>query len=105
MANFKDYLQSDHQVFFNPDEFGEISQINGRNLTVVEDEDRLAERTKKEFDGISIGELLYFVKAVEYGEKPEIGEAQRYGKRQMYVTDVKESSGIYEIILSQNMRG
>ena len=102
---FKDYLQQDLETFFNPDEFGEIHRINGRELTIVVDNERLMERTKKEFDGISIGELLYFVKASDYGERPTIGKAQKFDKRQMYVADVKDSDGIYEIILSQNLGG
>ena len=105
MPSFKDYLQQDLNIFFNPDEFGEVHKINGRDLTVIIDNERLMERTKKEFDGISIGELLYFVKASDYGERPTIGKAQKFDKRQMYVADVKDSDGIYEIILSQNLGG
>lgn len=103
MSTFKDYLQQDMGTFFNPDEFGKTHKINGRDLTVVLDNERLVERTNKEFDGISVGELLYFVRASEYGEIPSINEAQKFGTRLMYVTDVKESDGVYEIILSQNM--
>jgi len=102
---FKDYLQQDLNIFFNPDEFGEVHKINGRDLTVIVDNERLMERTKKEFDGISIGELLYFVKASDYGERPTIGEAQKFDKRQMYVVDVRDSDGVYEIILSRNYGG
>lgn len=106
MSKFQDIIKQDiDNIFFNPEEFGTSHKINGRILTVVIDEDRLTERIKKEFVGISIGELLYFVKAVDYGTKPTIGEAQKFGKRQMYVADVKESHGIYEIVLSQNMTG
>jgi len=103
--SLKDQIQADLDIFFNTDEFGEVHKINGRELTIIVDNERLMERTKKEFDGVSIGELLYFVKASEYGEKPVIGEAQRFDKRQMYVVDVKESDGVYEIILTQNLGG
>ena len=105
MAKLRDYFESDLATFINPDEFGKPHKINGRDLIVVVDEDRLIERTNKEFDGVSIGELLYFVKASDYGPRPSIGESQRFGKRQMYITDVKEPDGMYEIILSQNMGG
>ena len=105
MANFKDYLQQDLDIFFNPDEFGETHVINGRELTIVMDNERLMERKEKEFGGVSIGELLYFVASNDYGEKPSVGEAQKFDKRQMYVVDVKDLNGVYEIILSQNLGG
>jgi len=103
--NFKDQLKADLDIFFDPDVFGEVHKINGRDLTIVVDNERLMERKEKEFDGVSIGELLYFVKASDYGTSPKINEAQRFDNRQMYVADVKETDGIYEIILTQNLGG
>lgn len=105
MANFKDYLQQDMAVFFNVDEFGELKKINNHEVLVIVDNERLKERTSKEYNGISFGEILYFVKASDYGELPTAGDAQRFGKRQMYVLDAKEYDGVYEIILAQNLGG
>lgn len=103
MTNFMDQAILDLEIFFN--DFAESHNINGRVLNVIVDNDRLTERTQKEFDGISIGELLYFAKASDYGDMPSIGEAQRFDRRQMYIADVKDLSGIYEIILTQNLGG
>lgn len=106
MNAFKDLILQDlSSVFFNPDEFSGTHKINGRDMTVILDDDRLSQRIQKDFDGMVIGEILYFVKKSEYGEKPSIGEPQRFDKRQMYITDVKEPDGMYEIILSQNRMG
>lgn len=101
--NFKDFANQDLQTFINADEFAAIHTIDGRPLNVIVDNDRLMERSKKEFDGISVGELLYFVSVSDYGDvKPKPRDSQKFDKRQMYIFDVREDEGMYEIILSQN---
>lgn len=98
----KDQIRSDLDIIFNLDEFAEPHKIDGRILNIIVDNDRLIQRSKKEFDGISVGEILYYVKASDYGERPEPGAPQIFDGRQMYVFDVREDSGIFEIILQQN---
>lgn len=95
-------MDLDLSAFFNADEFADTHNIDGRDLVVVVDNDRLKERSKKEYDGISVGEILYFVKAADFGERPEEGTPQIFGGRQMYVFDAREDMGMYEIILKQN---
>lgn len=102
MSAFKDQLTSDLDVFLNQDEFADVHTIDGRELTVLVDNDQLKERSKKEYDGISIGEILYFVKATDLGSLPEEGTPQIFDGRQMYVFNARENLGMYEIILSQN---
>lgn len=91
-----------NSLFFNLTEFAVKRVINNREMTVIIDEDRLMERTRKEYDGISVGELLFYVGAEEYGECPEQGAPLVFGGRQMYVFNARESDGVYEIILQQN---
>lgn len=100
--SFRDQIQADLVTFFNQNEFAEPHLIDGRTLNVTVDNDHLKERSKKEYDGISVGEILYFVSAEQYGERPEQGAPQVFNDRQMYVFDVREDTGVYEIILSQN---
>jgi hypothetical protein len=103
---FKELAEKDlGQTFINPDEFGETHKINGKPAEIVIDNDRLLQRSKKEFDGISIGEVLYYVKKSDFGEKPEQGTPQNFDGRTMYVFDAREDSGLYEIILHQNRGG
>jgi len=101
----RDYLIPDLNVFMNLDEFAELHSIDGVELPVIIDNDRLRERTQKEFNGISIGELLIFVKKDDLEKRPEIGRPMRFDKRQMYVADCIEDMGVYEIILTQNRSG
>lgn len=99
---FKDYLRSDLDTFFNNDEVASRHRINGRLLDVIIDSDQLMERSKKEYDGISVGEILYRVPAEIYGERPEQGTIQIFDNRQYMVFDCREDEGVYEIILQQN---
>ena len=103
MMDFKSQIKDDLDIFFN--DFAEPHNINGCELNILIDNERLMERTKKEFDGLSVGELLYVVKASDYGEAPEVGEPQKFDQRQMYIADIKISDGIYEIIITQNIGG
>jgi hypothetical protein len=102
MLGFKDYLQQDLSTFINPDEFGEIHNIDGNNVSVIVDNDKLQERSKKEFDGLSVGELLYFAKVSDLAKKPMQDSVQLFDKRPYLVFNVREDNGIYELILQQN---
>jgi len=102
MSTFKEQIAQDLAIFFNQNELAEPHQIDGRTLNVIVDEDQLKERSQKEYDGISVGEILYFVKAEDYGERPEEGTPQIFDGRQMYVFNCRDNDGMFEIILSQN---
>lgn len=103
--SLKDQIQSDLDLFFNADDFAKPHTIDGRILNVVIDNDQLTKRSKKEYDGLTVGEILYFVKAADFGERPEQGTPQIFDGRQMYVFDCREDNGVYEIILQQNRGG
>ena len=51
---------NDLHIFF--DEISEDVQINYIAVNVVLDHDKLQDRSKKEYDGISVGDILYFAK-------------------------------------------
>lgn len=104
MSTLKDLLVSDLDVFVNSDEFAEPHLIDGRTINVIVDNEHLINRSKKEYDGITVGEILYFVKVSEYGpKKPRARDAQTFDGRLLYIFDVRgEDTGMYEIILSQN---
>lgn len=101
--SLKDQMQRDvDSVFFNIDEFAEPHLINGRSVNIIIDNDQLTVRSKKEYDGISVGEILYYVKASDLSHRPEQGESQIFDKKPMVVFDCREDLGVYEIILTQN---
>lgn len=103
--SFKDQIVPDLDVFFNECEFAGQHIINGRPITAIVDNDRLMERSRREFDGISVGEMLILVRAAEYGERPGQGAPVNFDGRPMYVFDAREDDEVYEIILQQNRSG
>ena len=105
MPNMKDYFNNDLDVFINNYDFSDNHTIDKRTLSIIVDNDRLMHRSKKEYDGITVGEILYFVKKSDFGARPEEGTPQIFDGRQMYVFNVREDNGMYEILLSQNRGG
>lgn len=102
MKSFKEFINNDKSTFFNLNEFAEEHTIDKRKLNIIIDNDTLEERTNKEFDGASIGEVLYYVDALVFGELPNVGTLQKFDRSYMIVISSKEKDGMYEIILSQN---
>ena len=101
--SFKDIVNTDMSIFINPDEFGETHRINGQQIEVVVDADRLSWRHSKDYEGNMVGDLLYFVNISVYPwAKPKIGEVQTFDGKPYTVFDVKEPDGMYEIILQRN---
>lgn len=98
----KDVVSKDLSVFFNLDDFAEERVIDNKTIQVIIDNDRLKERTKKEYDDISVGEILYFCLTSDLEKPPKQGGFQLFGARQMEIFDCREDNGVSEIILIQN---
>lgn len=101
----KDYLASDMRVFFNDGEFADMHNIDGHDVDVIIDNDRLIYRSKKEYDGISVGEVLFYVKIGDLPKPPKEGMPIIFDNRQMYIFSLRKDGGMYEIVLSQNIGG
>lgn len=97
--DFKNQLKKDLDTFFNFDEFAEEHLVNKRKLNIIIDNETLKERTRKEYEGIFVGEILYFVKAKDYGLPPKAEELHLLDGRQYKVFDINIENGVYEIIL------
>lgn len=102
--SFKDHVAADlDNVFFNPNEFCETAIIDGKEMLVMIDNERLQERAEKEYGSVTTGLLLYYVRVSEYGLRaPEVGSAQIFNGQLFYVASITEKFDMYEILLSQN---
>lgn len=101
MPVFKDYLDSDMNVFYNSEELAEEHSINCRTLVIVPlDGEELKKHIK--YLGLASDTIAYSVQASVYGKPPSIGEYQDYDSKDMLVTDVKIDAGQYLITLSGN---
>lgn len=97
--DFKEQIKKDLDTFFDFDEFAEEHIVNKRKLDIIIDNETLKERTKTEYEGIFVGDILYFVKAQDYGLPPKAEELHFLDGRQYKVFDVNIQNGVYEIIL------
>jgi len=102
MKSFKECLVEDSKVFFNNNEFSEKHNINGRLLNIVVDNNQLMNRSKVEYEGVMVGDILYYVTSEDYGKAPKVDEVQMYDNIPCKVFDVRIDSGMYEIILKRN---
>ncbi len=102
--NLKEQIFAEMALFFNSAEFAQEATIDGKRCLVVVDNDRLMQRSKSEYEGISCGELLFYIKAADLPRKPAPESAMRFDGKPMIVFDCREDEGIYEIILTHNRR-
>lgn len=95
-------MNKELDIFFNLDELATEHMINNKKMTVVVDEDKLEEGKIKNLDGINSKEILYYVKANDFGNLPKVDDEQKFDGKFMFVKNAIESDGIYEITLYQN---
>ncbi|KNF08551.1 hypothetical protein CLPU_6c00370 [Gottschalkia purinilytica] len=101
--NFKEQLSKDiNDVFFNLNEFSEIHTIGRSQVEIIVDSDKLQDRSKKEYDGIHVGDILYFIKEEDLIKTPKPGDVQLFDNRPCVVFDIRKDKGLYEIILKLN---
>lgn len=108
MPRLKDYLESDLDVFFNPDEVGEFHNIDGEDILVIIDNDLIEERQKnaqQNFNdptGIYKADVLFAVKKTDFGEKPAVGENIMFDNRLYQVSDTEDEGNTYIITMVAN---
>lgn len=106
--NFKEHIQRDiSNTFVNDSEFAMTVKINGVSVKVIEDKDQLLYRIKKNYDGLIVGDVLFFIDIEEYGKipnvspNPSVNEAINYNGRPCLIMDVNSQDGMYEITLQK----
>lgn len=101
----KDYMSADIVSFINISEFAEKCMIEGKSMDVVIDNDMLQQRSKTEYDGIIVGELLYYVKKSDFVingvRSPVVDDTQTFNNKRFTIFDVRDDAGVYEIILKR----
>lgn len=101
----KEYIKKDHKVFINQDEFSDTANINNVLVNVVVDNDRLTQKIVKEYDGLVVGDILFFITAEEYAKIPHMSrmpkadEALVFNNKPCIITSVTTNMGIYEVVL------
>lgn len=101
--SFKTMAAADLEILFNPDEFAEPHTIDGMQRLVVVDNDRLRYRSKVEYDGVVAGDILFYVSAAGILPQPRPGDRMKFDGVPCTVFDVREDTGMLEIILQRNV--
>ena len=103
---FKEYIKKDiDTVFKNEKEFSETVTINGVSVIVNIDNDRLSQKTFNDFDGVVMGDILFFITPDEFKKIPNVRKAPKVNDAIMFngkpcvVTNAVDNTGIYEITL------
>ena len=100
----KDNINNDiEKTFFNVGEFADEVVINNQTVKVVEDSDKLQYRIKKDYDGLIIGDVLFYISTTDFNSipkvKPEPYQSLVYKGVQSTITSIHEVMGAYEVIL------
>ncbi|PKM72844.1 MAG: hypothetical protein CVU91_07400 [Firmicutes bacterium HGW-Firmicutes-16] len=102
---FKEQATADvAAVFFNTDEFCDIHNVNGTDMTVQIDSNELQKQTAgkvytAEAAGLYKGSWLIYVSSLEYGSLPAIGSIITLDSKKRRVIDAKNEAGVYSIEL------
>ncbi|QQE75716.1 hypothetical protein KDJ56_07195 [Brevibacillus composti] len=105
MTAFRDFLETDISTFLNPSEFGDIRNVDGKDITVVIDEDLTEERPRQpselyySADGVYKKRIVLYVRSVDFGPRPNIEDKIRVDGQLYLVTDCSEQMGILAITM------
>ncbi|SEU24300.1 ATP-binding sugar transporter [Lacrimispora sphenoides] len=105
MKSFKELLSADIKaVFMNPEEFGELHTVGGREMPVIIDETEITERSKKQaehgrIDGVYERRILLYVSKSDFGRLPGIGGLLIVDNTKWRIVDAVDEDGIYSITL------
>lgn len=104
--NLKDHFLNDiDTVFNNIDELGELANINGAMVTIVQDEEKLMDRITQDYDGLVVGDILFFISTSELKKVPRIqvpiltGSAMSFKGKPCTVIKAIRNYGMFEIQL------
>ena len=104
--SFKEQIQKDLDfVFFNLDEFAELHLIEGTEITVVVDNDRLSKLKKGQILGLVEADMLIMGRETDLPEYLEPGQLLNVDGRELIVTNSGKDMGLVEVALSQNRNG
>lgn len=107
---FKEQIALDNQnIFINLDEFGDIHNVNGKDMPTLIDTNELIDRERRyKFnhslyaDGVYLKEILIYVKRSDFGPLPAIGRLLKVDGKTYTISEAIDEDGIYSIALTAN---
>ena len=108
LPTFKELVQADiSNTFMNADEFANLHDVDGKQMTVTIDNNEHIEREKRisqkqVMDGMYVKQVLIYVSGLEYGPLPAQGKQLVLDKKRYRVADAIDEDGLYSITLEAN---
>lgn len=104
--SFKEQIQQDlDAVFLNLDEFAELHRIEGTEIAVVVDSDRLNKLKQGQILGLVEADMLLMGRASDFPANLEPGRLLNVDGRELIVASSGKDMGLVEVALSQNRNG
>ncbi len=104
--NFKDMLDSDLDLFFNPNEVGEVVNFGGSEMVVVKSSSTFSKKFKGQSDetGIYKGGITFSVRKSDLLIPPEPQDNITIDNTRYEVLDIEDAGNTYRIDLITHRR-
>lgn len=103
MSAFKEMVARDlDAVFLNVDEFAELHMVEGKEIPVVMDDDRLTTLKKGQILGLVEADMLLMGKVSDFPADMEPGRLLNVDGRELIVSKSSRDMGLIEAALRQN---
>lgn len=104
--SFKEQIQKDlDAVFLNCDEFAERRRVEGAEISVVVDDDRLTTLKKGQILGLIEADMLLMGRESDFPADVGPGSLLNVDGRELIVENVGKNMGLIEVALRQNRTG
>lgn len=104
---FKEQMAADlENVFMNTAEHADAAMVNGAKVAVIWDSDTLNYRIRSDYNGLLIGDALFFISETEWAKiprtsnPPRAGEALNIDGRAATIALISSNAGLYDITIN-----
>lgn len=104
---FKERMFDDiSKVFVNTSEFGEKVNINGVDVEIVWDNETLNYRIQNDYQGLVLGDALFFISAEEWAKIPRVSNPPKTNEAVLIagckatITLVSSNTALYDITIT-----
>lgn len=102
MMTLKEQIKEDISIFLDDAEFASIHVVEGEEISILVDNDRLAELKGGTDNTLGEADLLFYAKTADLPSKRGYGHILNYDDEDWFVISWNENDGISEISLKRN---
>ena len=106
MSGFKDMAERDRSaVFLDLDFFGEKCRVEGKEISIVLDNDELKERQGGQDLAVAESTILFYARVEDLPTRRAPGQNINFDGRECIVDDWQQDMGIATVVLRENIVG